>query len=201
LYLAALLNLYSTSPKETRSDVFSSIKSHLALWLIAGRWDKFKWLSIYGKKHAPEGLKPSLSFRPVKPCTFPRVGALRNPSADVVEMAELILTEFIRLSMCPLDLIHYDSSTVPSQDATSVLIHGTLPKGRMRLDMVPKFLPVRRHLEECVLRIWVNDMKLSLKAQSLYGRTLKRLGLSGLPSKRGLGEDGGQIKLPRRSLR
>lgn len=202
LSVAGLLNLYSNSPKEIRSDVFSSIKSHLALFLIAGRWDKFKWLSIYGKKHAPDGIGRPLSWENKRAATFPEVGALRNPSAPGVEMAELILIEFVRLSRCSLDLIHYDSSTEPSQDAHSLLINGRLPKGRMRTDMVPQFLPTKGYLEECVLRLWEHREKRLVKSSSLYRRTLKKLGLSGLPMRgRELGEHGGQIKIPRRSLK
>lgn len=190
-YMAESLRSYAESRGEVRGAFMAQIKNILALWLLTGRWDKLKWLSEYGVKHAPDGLSQPFSWETKRTCTFPKPKALRDHSTEKVEMAELILNFFVRLSGCSIDLIRFDSSEGPQQDATSLLVNGVLPR-RMRSGMVPKCLPTKGYLEDCVIDQWAGDEEEIEGYRSLYRRTLAKLGLSGLPKRpRGLGDAGG----------
>ena len=197
-HMAELLRLYSESSIQTQGIVMSTIKSHLALWLMAGRWDKLKWLSEYGKKHASDGIAAPLSFTispddtPSRRPSFPKPATCRGAAIEDVEMAELILLEFIRLSGCSLKFIRLNMREGPPQYAIDIL-RGTPEKG-MRKEAVPAVLPTKGFLEDEVLRIWKRSRGKEESSQyhSLFSRTLAKLGLSGLPKRpRGLGPAGG----------
>lgn len=183
--------------KEIRSmsqDAKNKILTLLWQWACAGEWERFKWLANYGMKNCKAGI---LKASPKSENCFPDLSVLLEQprfsktkaeqlQKTALQLPAVILRIFAKLS--GLDYRHLAFFYTPPTNSFSRMLNPYLSKQsqdtqRRRNEDVPKALPTKGHLARMALNEWAAlTGSHPKKPSSLIGRTLKKLGLGGLPA-------------------
>ncbi len=170
----------------TISDAEIEVRGWVNEWLLekvlAGKWDALHWLADYGKQHCKAGLGSSKQ-------SLPSLDDLCNDSNQSGDhLASVILREFTTISgIKNVDLFKHIilKDPLPPYDGTRAGLHRIMT--HRSPPVIPEYLcrcrlPTKAFLKKRSLIKWQRLVGAKpANPDSLYSRTLKRLGLSGLP--------------------
>lgn len=193
IYCSRVLNLYHSAIQKRRKQkdqicvLEIKLREMLKDWfikaLLSGDWDELAWLAKFGKAHCEKGLISHVGQ------TIPAY-SLNND-----EMGAVTLREFAQLSGASFDqLISPIEPLIPAPPSDGTysslmqqISHKSPPKLPTWIDSIG--LPTKSLLREKTLGEWQRLTGAKPKAaESLFSRTIKKLGLAGLPDNRGNGK-------------